>query len=177
MLCPTVSQLRSKVWRHPDLQSEGTRIGTLLPLRRFGQGPSYGPHLFASQSATFQERSVQCCKGTKHKTYHPLDDHLVVLTTAKAFNIRIRRDELCCALNYPSSLQRSMWVNTFKRHVLETILHQYLTEYQSMALQNLFPDIWISVSICQKYWSDLKIVRMKMKNADTKSSQLNKLEM
>ena len=39
-----------------------------------------------SQSATLKEWSVQGCKGAKHKTYSPLDDHWVILSTSKAFH-------------------------------------------------------------------------------------------
>ena len=43
------SELRSDGWRSPDLQSEGTKIRTSSPLRRFGQGPSYSPNRLVSQ--------------------------------------------------------------------------------------------------------------------------------
>ena len=61
-------------------------IRTLSPLRRFGQDPSYSPNRLVSQSAMLLERSVQCCRMAKHKTYIPLDEQCVILSFSKAFN-------------------------------------------------------------------------------------------
>ena len=42
--------------------------------------------------------SIKCiggCNRAEHKTYSPLDDHWVILTTSKAFDyFRARRDEI-----------------------------------------------------------------------------------
>ena len=59
----SLHELRSEACRSPDRQSERTMISTLSPLRKFRQGSSYSPYHLVSQSAMFQERSVQCCKG------------------------------------------------------------------------------------------------------------------
>ena len=76
-------------------------IGALSPLRRFGQVPSYSPYRLVSQSAILKERSVQGCRRVKHKTFRLLDDHLVILSTSKAFDhFRARRDEIRFTL-YP----------------------------------------------------------------------------
>ena len=70
-------------------------IRTLSPLRRFRQGPSYSPNSLVSQSATLKNRSVQGCRRTEYKTYHPLDDHWVIISTSNAFDyLRARRDEI-----------------------------------------------------------------------------------
>ena len=43
----------------------GTRIRSLSPLRRFGQGPSYSPHHLVSQSATlFRNDMYKSVKGS-----------------------------------------------------------------------------------------------------------------
>ena len=70
-------------------------IRALSPLRRFGQVLSYSPRRLVSQSAMLEERSVQGCRRAKHKTYSPLDDQLVILSTSKAFDyFKARRDEI-----------------------------------------------------------------------------------
>ena len=52
------------------------------------------PNRLISQSVTCKEWSVQGSKRGKHKTYSPLDDHLFILTTSKAFHyFQARRDE------------------------------------------------------------------------------------
>ena len=62
MLSPSGSKLGIKDWRSPNKQSEGTKIGALSPLRRFGQVPSYCPHRFVSHSAMLLERSISGCR-------------------------------------------------------------------------------------------------------------------
>ena len=77
----------------PTNNQRGRR--TLSPLRRFGQDPLYSPHRLVSQSAVFSEGPY------KHKTYSPLDDQLVILSSSKALNyFRTRRDEIRCVF-YP----------------------------------------------------------------------------
>ena len=82
--------------------NQGTKIRTLSPLRSFGQGPSYSPNRLVSQSAMLYERSVKGCTRAKHKTYSPLDDHWVILSSSKAFDyFRTRRDEIRCVFDPP----------------------------------------------------------------------------
>ena len=83
---PAESELRSYRLRSPDLQSEGTKIRTFSPLRRFGQGPSYSPNRLVSQNAMHYGRSVQGCLRANHKTYGPLDDQWVILSSSEEFN-------------------------------------------------------------------------------------------
>ena len=86
----------------PTKKSEGTKIRTLSPLRRFGQGPSYSPNRLVSQSAMLSEKFVQGCTRAKHKTYSPLDDQWIMLSSSKAFNyFRSRRDKIRCVIGPP----------------------------------------------------------------------------
>ena len=60
------------------------------------------PTALVSQSAMFKERFVQGCRRAKHKTYSPLDDHWVILSSSKAFDyFRTRRDEIRCVFDPP----------------------------------------------------------------------------
>ena len=46
--------------------------------------------------------SVQGCRGAEQAICRPLDDHLTILSTSKAFNyFRARRDEIRCAFDFP----------------------------------------------------------------------------
>ena len=59
MLCAIlVRELRSKGCRSPDKQTEGTKLGTLSSLRRFGQGPSCSSHRLVSRSEMLKGSSV-----------------------------------------------------------------------------------------------------------------------
>ena len=51
MLCTSGSELRSKGWRSPDWQSEGSRIRALFPLQRFEQMQLSYPHRFVTYQA------------------------------------------------------------------------------------------------------------------------------
>ena len=59
------------------------------------------------------------------------------------------------------------------------ILKRYFTEFGQKfrvwpkELPKRFPKFVISVTLCQKFWSDLKIFRMEIKNASTTSSKSN----
>ena len=96
MLCSARLEASSgpKTKEVPAKISEGTKIGALSPLRRFGQVQLYSR--LVSQSGMLQERSVQGCRRAKHKTNSPLDDNWVIFLISKACDyFRARRDEIC----------------------------------------------------------------------------------
>ena len=67
----------------PTNNQRGRRSG---PCRLWGglrQGPLYSPNRLVSQSTMLKERSVQGCRRAKHKTYSPVDDHWVILSSSK----------------------------------------------------------------------------------------------
>ena len=98
----------------------------LSPLRSFGQVPSYSPNRLVSKSAMLKERHVQGCKRAKHKTYSPLDDHWVILSTSKAFDYI--RTSLVCRLDH----RRRPGERFLEKHILETIFHEMWIKAQSM---------------------------------------------
>ena len=71
------SELRSKGWMSSDLHSDGDEGQS--PFASFG--PSYGSNNLVSQSTMLQEKSSQCCRRVKYKTYCPLDDQWIILLT------------------------------------------------------------------------------------------------
>ena len=93
--CATRSLCASSGPKAKEVPTTNQRGRDYSPLRRFRQGPSYSPNRLVSQIATFMEWSVQGCKKAKHKTYSPLDDCRVILTTSKAFQyFRARLEEI-----------------------------------------------------------------------------------
>ena len=54
---------------------------------------------------------VRSCQRAKHKTYSPLDDCWVILTTSKVFHyFRDRRDEIRFAFDPPLSSYKCVWL-------------------------------------------------------------------
>ena len=153
-------------------------IRTLSPLRRFRQGPPYSPNRLVSQSATLLEWSVQGCQRAEHNTYCPLDDHWVILTISKAFHyFRARRDEIRFAFDPPKFVDKirvedrvgdSLWYIILKRYCIK--FGQKFRVWPE-ELPKRFSKLEISVTLCRKFWSDLKIFRMEIKNASTTSSK------
>ena len=91
------------------LTIKGDENQGLSPLKRFAQVPSYSPRSLVSQSAALWERYAQGCGMVKNKTFSPLDDHWVILSTSKACNyFRAQQDEICCA----SGVQNIWMFNT-----------------------------------------------------------------
>ena len=134
----SVRELRSKGWRSPDYQSEGTGIRTLSPLRRFRQGPSYSPNRLVSQSATLKEWSVQDCKRAKHKTFSPLEDRWVILTSSKAFDyFRAWRDEIRFAFYPPLFVDKITVQDRVSNSFRYTFLKRYCTKFGQK-------EIWLS---------------------------------
>ena len=78
------------------------------------------------QSATLKKWSVQGCKRAEYKTYSPLDDRWVILTTSRAFHyFRAWRDEIRFAFDPPKSVDKitvedrvwdSLWYIILKRY-------------------------------------------------------------
>ena len=64
----------------------GQRSGPCRLWGGFWQGPLYSLNRLVSQNASLSEWSVQGCKRAKHKTYNPLDDRWIILTTSKVFH-------------------------------------------------------------------------------------------
>ena len=118
-----------------------------------------------------QERSVQCCKRTKEKTYRPLNKHWVILTTSNASSVWAQRDEICCTF----TLRRRLDEWFLLKHILETILHQIWTDVQNMTRRT--PEKFSKVfDICNPVSNVLKWFegfRIKIKNASTTSSKSN----
>ena len=83
MLRPYVSELRSDDLRSPNSQSKGTKIRTLSPLWRFGQGPSYSRHRLVSQCAMLS-------KGL-YKTVEGPSTRLIILSMINGSYCRRRR--------------------------------------------------------------------------------------
>ena len=149
-------------------------------LGRFRQGPSYSPNRLVSQSATLKEWSVQDCKRAEHKTYSPLGARWVILTTSKAFHyFRARRDEIRFAFDPPKFIDKITVEDRVSDSLWYIILKRYFTEFGQKfrvwpkELPKRFPKLVISVTLCQKFWSDLKIFRMEIKNASTTSNKSN----
>ena len=136
----------------------------VIPCFRKGSLEKYGCRLqwFITFHVSFKEWSVQGCKRAEHKTYSPLDDRWVILTTSPAFHyFRARRDEIRFTFDPPKFVDKitvedrvsdSLWYSLhiwpfevcrqdhrrrqgkwfFVIHNPETILHQIWTEVQSM---------------------------------------------
>ena len=63
------------------------------------------------------------------KTYRPLDDHWVILSTSKAFNyFRVGRDEIRCAFDpflvCRLDRRRRLSERFLLKYIIETIFHQ-----------------------------------------------------
>ena len=129
--------------------------------------------LLVRESATLQERFVQDRKRAKHKTYSPLDDRWVILTTTKAFHyFRARREEIRWAFDPPKFVNKitvddrlndSFWYIFLKRYCAK--FGQKFRAWPKELLQR-FPKLVISVTLCQQVWSDLNIFRVEIKNAN-----------
>ena len=142
----------------------GTRIMTLSPLKWVGQGLSYSPIFLGIQSAMLRERSVQSCKRIKRKTYSPLDDRGVILTTSNALTF-FEPDEMKLAARlYTRSPLNTGWVILFYAYCWNDVT--------SILTDKHYLEIAISVILCrQLFSSDLKICRMEMKTTSVTSSK------
>ena len=62
-----------------------------------------GKEFIKRKGHNHKERSIQGCKMAKHKTYCPVDDQWVILSSSKAFNYFLtRRDESRCVFEPPT---------------------------------------------------------------------------
>ena len=138
---------------------------------RFRQGPSLSPNCIASQSAMLKEWSVQGCKRAEHKTYSP---------SVGSCWLRRRRltiveaDEMTFSspLTLPPKFGDKITIEDRVRDSLWYIfLKRYCTKFWQRfrvwpkELPKRFPQLVISVTLCENFWSDLKIFRMEIKNA------------
>ena len=103
-----------------------------------------------------------------------------ILTTSKAFHyFRARRDEIRFAFDPPQFVDKITVEDRVSDSLWYIILKRYFTEFGQKfrvwpkELPKRFPQLVIYVTLCQKFWSDLKIFRMEIKNASTTSSKSN----
>ena len=106
---------------------------------------------------------------------------LVIPTTSKAFDyFRARRDEIRFTFDPPELC----WQDHCRRQgewflVIQNPWNDFApnldrrSEYDLKNFPNVFPKLVISITLCQKFWSDLKIFRMEIKNASATSSKSN----
>ena len=144
-----VSELRSKSCRSPDLQSEGTKLGILSPLQRFGQGPSCSPHRLVSQSAMLKEESVHGRRGAKYKTYCLRGGPRVILSTSKAFYYICSRSNEINWAPEPSKFVNKItvkdgWEIPFVTYSLKGIAPNFdkSSEYDLKIFQNVLRSLW-----------------------------------
>ena len=136
MLRPSESELRPKGWKSPDLQSDGTRIIVMSPLKRFEQVRSYSPRRLVGQSAILKENSVQCCRRVKNKGYRPLDYHSVIFRRRRRFTI-FESDETDFAshlalISFRLDYRRKPGERFLQKHSLGTVFHLIWIKVQSM---------------------------------------------
>ena len=76
---------RSQVQRPENsrLTVRGAKIRALSPLRRFEQTTSYSPTTVLVRLQCARKDLYKAVEGTKHKTYRPVDDHWVILSTSR----------------------------------------------------------------------------------------------
>ena len=101
-----------------------------------------------------------------------------MLTTSKAFHyFRPRRDEVRFAFDPPKFVDKITIEDKVSDFLWYILLKRYFTKFGQKfrvwhkELPKRFPKLVISVTFCQKFWSDLKIFRMEIKNASTTSSK------
>ena len=68
-------------------------------------------------------KDIKGCRRDEHKTYGPLDDYWVILSTSKAYDyLRARRDEICFVFDPPWFVdhRRRRRERFLPKHILET---------------------------------------------------------
>ena len=92
---------------------------------------------------------------------------------------RARRDEIRFAFDPPKFVNKITVEDRVSDSLWNIILKRYFTKFGQKfrvwpkELPKRFPKLVISVTLCQKFWSDLKIFRMEIKNVSTTSSKSN----
>ena len=106
---------------------------------------------------------VQGCKRAEKKTYSPLDDRLVILTTLQAFHyFRVRRDEIRFAFDPPKFVDKITVEGRVSDSLGYIILKRFCTKFWQKVrvwpkeLPKHFPKLVISVTLCQvwKWFED-----------------------
>ena len=72
--------------RVPTNKQRGRGSGHSLLLGGLDKSRHIVPNRLVSRSAMFKKRYVQGCRKAKHKTLRPIDDHLVIFSSSKAFD-------------------------------------------------------------------------------------------
>ena len=128
----------------------------------------------------FRNDLYKAVKGPSTRPIVPLDDRWVILTTSKAFHyFRARRDEIRFAFDPTKFVNKITVEDRVSDSLWNIILKRYFTKFGQKfrvwpkEFPKRFPKLVISVTLCQKFWSDLKIFRMEIKNASTTSSKSN----
>ena len=133
--------------------------------RRRGSGPCrlWGGldkprHIVPTALFVRVQRFKNGCKRAEHKTYSPLDDRLVILTTSKAFHyFRARRYEIRFAFDPPKFVNKITVEDRVSDSLWNIILKRYFTKFGQKfrvwpkELPKRFPKLVISVTLCQKF--------------------------
>ena len=104
---------------------------------------------------------------TRHINYSPLNDHCVILLTLEAFNyFWAWQNSLClwsplvCRLDHRRRPDESFGNIFLKRYF--TIFGEKTVRVWPEELSKCFSKLLISVTLCQLYWTNLKVLEVKI---------------